>query len=101
MQQVVTTNAERVAIARDHPHHQVWSAHLQPGGNRRGAAVNGYVLWGSNRLDIASVCCTRGPVLAGCNPCGPGAGMEFALPMAQEVVLALFNMLLGLPMVSS
>ena len=41
MQQMVATDAERVAITRDHPHHQVWPARLQAGSNGGRAAVNG------------------------------------------------------------
>src|SRR5215471_13249396 len=51
MQQMITTNAERIAITRDYPYHQVRPARLQAGGNGGGTAVNGveaigiHVIW--------------------------------------------------------
>src|SRR5262245_12902579 len=48
---MVATDAERVAITRDDPYHQVWPTSLQTCGNSGRAAVNGveaigmHVVW--------------------------------------------------------
>ena len=38
---MVAADAQRIAVAGDHPHHQVRAAGLQAGGNRGRAAVDG------------------------------------------------------------
>ena len=41
MDQVITADAEGIAITSDHPYRQIGAAHRKAGGNSWGAAVNG------------------------------------------------------------